>query len=497
MKNCFLWFILVLVAVSCRNVERKDNQTIIITTSDSLKQEMLQNRRQRLMKMTHDGIVIIRADYGYSGGRHEFRAANEFHYLTDFDFPGSLLILEAKGQLPYTLCIDNKEISDAIYTGDVPTPDEIKAKYHAVNVITLIQSDSIIEKALLSGTPLYVDYKDKPLISFLMGMKEKVKKDYDLFRNIGPVIDEMRVIKDTVEVAEIQKAIDITGTSFIDICRICKPGMNEYEMEALIEYIFRKNGSSMPAFSSIVGSGPNTVKLHYSENVRKMEQGDMLLMDIGSEYEYYCADITRTIPVNGKFKKEQAEIYELVLKAQKAAIEEMLPGKPFVASHNKATNIIVSGLYSLGLITDTTREWQKKFYTLYPVSHYLGMDVHDVGEYGTNLPELRKLIARDTIFGRTLEAGMVLTIEPGLYFRSNGLSQLTELFGKEASAEEIKEFMEKVTPVYEKYKNIGIRIEDDILITDTGYENLSKDIPKEIKEIENLMNIGNRINNPF
>jgi Xaa-Pro aminopeptidase len=210
-------------------------------------------------------------------------------------------------------------------------------------------------------------------------------------------------------------------------------------------------------------------------------------MDIGAEYGYYSADISRTIPVNGKFSKEQKEIYELVLKAQKAAIPEMKTGNKINAGHFKANEIIIAGLVDLGLITDPKKEWQMKFYILYPASHYLGMNVHDVGDYGCSMMEMMINRANTLVSGREFEKGMVLTIEPGLYFRDNGLEQLKELFGNEVSEEEINAFVEKVAPVYEKYKNIGVRIEDDILITENGNINLSQNIPKEITEIEKLM----------
>jgi len=202
-----------------------------------------------------------------------------------------------------------------------------------------------------------------------------------------------------------------------------------------------------------------------------MEDGDLLLMDIGAEYGYYTADITRTIPVNGKFSEEQRIIYQLVLDAQLSAIEQMTPGKMFTEGHMAAKEVIVEGLVNLGLITDPLSPWQIKFYILYHSSHYLGMDVHDVGNSES----------------RVLEPGMVLTIEPGLYFREKGLDQLYEIFKHEADSTQIGEFIELVAPVYEKYINIGVRIEDDILITKDGNINLSRYAPKELEDIEQIM----------
>jgi len=309
----------------------------------------------------------------------------------------------------------------------------------------------------------------------------------ELVKNIAPLINEMRVYKDMSEVKRLQKAIDITGEAFVNACRICRTGMYEFEIEATVEYAFRKFGSPMPAFTSIIASGPDATILHYSENTGKTKDGDLLLFDIGAEYGYYSADVSRTVPVNGKFTREQKDIYELVLKAQKAAISEMIPGNFLIAGQVKSNEIIVQGLYELGLITDTGSKWQKKFYILYPINHYLGMYVHDVGDYGASDRTFYENITNDTLYGRTLEKGMVLTVEPGLYFRSNGLDQLYELYGKEVSQEEIREFINAVSPVYEKYKNIGVRIEDDVLITEEGNIVLSGRIPKEVDDIEKII----------
>jgi Xaa-Pro aminopeptidase len=268
-----------------------------------------------------------------------------------------------------------------------------------------------------------------------------------------------------------QKACDITALSLTRVMKQCKAGMYEFEMEAVIEGTFLEYGSQMPGFNSIVGSGPNSTTLHYEPNNRLMEDGDLLLMDIGAEYGYYTADITRTIPVNGRFTPKQRSIYELVLKSQKAAIEQMVPGKLFSDAHDTIKSVINKGLYDLGLVTDPDAPWQVTFYTIHGTSHFLGLDVHDVGQYR----------------GRELEPGMVITIEPGVYFREHALEQAQEMFKREADSTEIADFIDQIAPIYEQYVHIGVRIEDDILITPDGNINLSRYAPKEIEDIEQIM----------
>jgi Xaa-Pro aminopeptidase len=498
MKNILIASFIICFLSGCNKPwESGKTPTSLKGISDADKLKILSERRKSLLKKIEKGIIIIRSDYGFNGGRNEFRAASNFYYLTGFAQPGSLMILDRESPGPYSLFVSEKTINEAIYSGVTPGKAEITDAFQADTVLALEQSDRVIEESIRNGRPVYMDNSDVRFKVFVQEIIQKIKGDKSLLRNIAPDLHEMRVIKDSVEIAEIRKAVGITGKAFLNACRVCKPGMFEYEVEAMIEYTFRKNGSPIPAFQSIVGSGPNAVKLHYSENNRQMQQGDLLLMDIGTEMDYLCSDITRTIPVSGKFSKEQRNIYELVLKSQKAAMAAMKPGNYLIAGHNGSAAILVRGLYELGLITDTTKAWQKKFYLLYPISHYLGMDVHDVGDYGTTFPEMVEKIASGENYGRKLETGMVVTVEPGLYFRNNGLCQLSELFGKEASGDEIRDFIDKVTPVYEKYKNIGIRIEDDVLITEEGCENLSKNIPKEIADIERILKKSNRLKLPF
>ncbi len=492
MKNLINLLLAILLITGChRDADMYQSTQLIPDISDLSMTENMQKifteRRKKLMKQIENGIVILRSDGDFEGGRHEYRAANNFYYLTGFAEPGSMMVISTDGNDPFQICVKERTIKEAIYVGEVPADEYILLAYQPDTVILYRELDNILRDIIPAGKMVYIDFEDSLLKDKVTGIIGRSGNKDKSIQNVTPLIHEMRLHKDESEIARLQKAVDITGEAFISACRICRPGLFEFEMEAMIEYTFRRFGSPMPAFESIIASGPNATVLHYSANSRKTADGDLLLFDIGAEYGYYSADVSRTVPVNGKFTKEQRDIYELVLKAQKAAISEMRPGNHLVTGQNRSNDIIIQGLYELGLVTDPGSEWQKKFYILYPINHYLGMYVHDAGDYGASDRTFYEKVTSDSIYGRILEKGMVLTVEPGLYFRSGGLGQLFELFGEEVHHEEIHEFIDKVTPVYERHKNIGVRIEDDVLITEEGNVVLSANIPKETDEIEKLM----------
>jgi Xaa-Pro aminopeptidase len=257
-------------------------------------------------------------------------------------------------------------------------------------------------------------------------------------------LDRLRTIKTAEEMVPLKRAIDITVEAQREAMRSLTPGMHEYEAQALIEYVFARNGSQYPGFPSIVGSGENTVILHYESNRRRTQPGDLVLMDIGAEVHGYTADVTRTVPVSGTFSPEQKAIYEIVLRAQNAGIQASRAGSPFGAPHQAAARELAAGLAQLGLITGPTDANGLRRFFMHGTSHYLGLDVHDVGAYGP------------------LEAGTVITVEPGIYI---------------APAPDIDR----------KWWNIGVRIEDDVLITAEGPQLLSGGAPRTVAEIEAVM----------
>jgi Xaa-Pro aminopeptidase len=446
--------------------------------------ESFAGRRQQVIDSLSNSYVILRsADQG-SNNRHEFRPNNYFYYLTGFEARGSYAILRSDAP-SYTLSVPPQSIRTLIYDGGELEAEELMEKYGPDQSLDYRAVRALIDSIVKTDAIIYTDRSDRTFQADLQSMAGG--NSSGRFRHIGELVDELRLIKEPMEVEYLQKACNITALALTRVMKDCKPGMYEFEMESVIEGTFLEYGSAMPGFNSIVGSGPNTTILHYEPNTRLMEDGDLLLMDIGAEYGYYTADITRTIPVNGKFTEEQRSIYQLVLDAQHAAIERMKPGNMYMDGHMAAKEVIVKGLTELGLITDPASSWQIRFYILYPSSHYLGLDVHDVGEMGGSFTSFMQQTPEESMVSRVLEPGMVLTIEPGLYFREKGLDQLYDIFGTEADSTEIEKFIAEVGPVYEQYIPIGVRIEDDILITTGGNINLSRYAPKEIEDIEQLM----------
>ncbi len=236
----------------------------------------------------------------------------------------------------------------------------------------------------------------------------------------------------------------------------------EYEVQAEVEYIFRKRNADFWGYPSIVGCGPNATTLHYEESSGPVRPGELILMDVGAEYDHYTADVTRTFPVNGKFTKEQADIYRVVYDAQEAVAKAAKPGATMSELGDIAASVIKDGLFKLGLITDKNSRQFGIFY-MHGFGHWLGMNVHDVGRYGA-----------------PLRPGMTFTNEPGIYVREDALNYLPD-------TPENKAFIEKVRPAFEKYKNIGVRIEDDMLITDTGVEWMTGNLPRKLEDVETFI----------
>jgi Xaa-Pro aminopeptidase len=295
-------------------------------------------------------------------------------------------------------------------------------------------------------------------------------------QNAQPIFADLRLIKSPFELKILQHAIDITTEAQMRAMATAGRAKMEYEVQAEIEYIFRKRNADFWGYPSIVGCGSNATTLHYEESQGAVKPGDLLLMDVGAEYDHYTADVTRTFPINGKFSKEQAEIYQIVYDAQEAVASKTKPGANFQELGQTAADVIKNGLARLGLISAPNAMLkirlsngqvadmpQYRLWYMHGLGHWLGMNVHDVGDYN-----------------KPLAAGMVFTNEPGIYIRADALDYLPD-------TPEAKEFLAKVRPVFERYKNIGVRIEDDLLVTNSGVEWMSKALPRKLSEVESFI----------
>jgi Xaa-Pro aminopeptidase len=394
----------------------------------------------------------------------EFRQDTDFYYLTRLNEPDCVAVLAPNHpQHKYVLFVRPRVKEEEIWTG-LRAGIEGAIKTHGADAAyDIAKLPEVLPQYLKTADKLYFrfgqnEHFDLKLIAMLKRMRERVRYgEYGPTTIIDPVtlVHEMRLRKNDEDIANLRRAAHISAEGHVAAMKHCKPGMYEYELEALVEYVFRKQGATGVGYPSIVGSGFNTTILHYNTNNDQIKDGDMVLIDAGAEYNIFSGDITRTFPANGKFSKAQQSIYEAVLAANKAVIAMVKPGESFMKLHEKAVEVVTDELLALGLLSGDRKEIIEnkgyfKFF-MHRTGHWLGMDVHDVGRYK---------IADDW---RKLEPGMVFTVEPGIYIAAGAEGVPAEYF------------------------NIGVRIEDDVLVTENGYEVLTTGVPKEVKEIEALM----------
>lgn len=440
----------------------------LLEAEERIQKDIFEKRRQKLMEKMDGGIAV------FSGSGD----MSDFYYLTGLYEQNTAVLLVPEDEERYIIFIRPSSPVRELWSGKHPGLEEAETVFGADKAYPISEFEKILIRYLRGKSKVYLSLDDEelnetiiPMLRFPSGSEPKQVIDPRLH------IHKMRLVKDSEEIRLMRKAAHITADALIEVMKAVKPGMNEYEIEAIIEYVFRKEGAQGPGFPSIVGSGLNATILHYEDNNREAQDGDLLLMDVGAECGHYKADVTRTIPVNGKFSKTQREVYEVVLQAQKEAIQIAAPGVGIHEINARGVEVIKEGLLKLGLITDKDSDWQHRAWLMYYISHWVGLDVHDVGGRGSS----------DGV-GRKLEPGMVFTVEPGLYIREETLENLPAMIGRSrVDKEELDNFINEVRPAVQKYANIGVRIEDDILVTENGYEILSSRVPKEIDGIEKLM----------
>ena len=439
----------------------------ILYSMKTLNQKEYLKRRNKLFKnMEENSVLVIGGEIEKvrnNDVNFEFRQNSIFWYLTGLEEPDALMIMLKKESEKYILFLQEKKIEDEVWTGYKIGKDKAISFFLADeshNNTEHKKFKEIIfscEKIYYNlGSSLNVDKMIFEGLEKFKMTKSRTGTPNPLIIDPSILIDSMRLIKSNAEIDLIQNAIDISAKGFTKALEQTSIGKYEFEIQEILEKEFRLSGAKRNGYPSIVASGKNSCILHYVSNNKKLEKDSLLLIDAGSEWDYYSADITRTWPINKKFTSQQNDIYQIVLEANINAIKECKFGKSINDPHMKALITMIDGLRHLNVFSESVDEIiEKKLYFpfyMHSTSHWLGLDVHDAGKYKDKNDKFTQF-----------EEGMILTIEPGLYFG---------------------EMAQNIT---NKYKNIGIRIEDDILITKSGPQNLTEKIPKEIKDIEAII----------
>ena len=400
-----------------------------VESAFSLPKEIFKQRRAKLLELLGDGVAVV---YGKTGGfEGGFKQDNNFYYLTGVEEPAAILVLAPKEKSRReVLLLAPRNPEDERWSGERPSIGKKLEDSLGFEFVGRTGGLGWMVNAYLQHTT-NLCYLSSPVTH-----SSPVPPDLNLYRdvsarvpgtsikNMSQLIRDMRAVKSDAELAAMQKAIDVTGEAFKKAARALEPGMTERGVQDIIENEFKARGARQLAFPSIVATGKNTTVLHYTRNDAIIKEGDLFLMDIGAEFDHYAADVSRTIPVSGKFSPEQRKIYDIVLKAQKAAMAKVKPGAYIREDiHAEAKRIIEEAGFGE--------------YFIHGTSHFIGLDVHDVGDYG-----------------QPLKAGMVISVEPGIYVPETG---------------------------------IGVRIEDEVLVTKNGFKLLTGHIPREIGEIEDLL----------
>ncbi|WP_312289464.1 Xaa-Pro aminopeptidase [Stutzerimonas nitrititolerans] len=425
-------------------------------------------RRQTLMaRMEPNSIAILPAAPMYIRNRdveHVYRQDSDFQYLSGFPEPEAVIaLIPGREHGEYVLFCRERDPERELWDGLRAGQDGAIAHYGADDAFPIGDIDDILPGLIEGRERVYYaigtnETFDHQLMEWIKMIRSKARQGAQPpseFVALDHLLHDMRLYKSANEVKVMRHAAEISARAHVNAMRASRAGLHEYHLEAELDYEFRKGGAKMPAYGSIVAAGKNACILHYRENDAALEDGDLVLIDAGCEIDCYASDITRTFPVNGRFSPEQKAIYELVLAANEEAFRHIAPGKHWNEAHEATVRVITAGLVELGLLEGDVDELiaaeaYKPFY-MHRAGHWLGLDVHDVGEY--------------KIGGewRVLEPGMAMTVEPGIYIAADNQD------------------------VARKWRGIGVRIEDDVVVTKTGCEILTGGVPKAVAEIEALM----------
>jgi len=433
-----------------------------------MKQSEFKKRRAALMKTIGKGNIAIIASAPMQVRNRDvhypYRQDSDFYYLTGFNEADALAVfIPGREQGEYILFCREFDETKALWEGAHAGLEGATKHYQADDSFPIDDLDEILPGMLENKAKVFYPMgKDSELDHKLLEWINHIRRQSRSgimapgeLVSLEHVLHEMRLFKSPEEIKLMRRAADVSARAHVRAMKACKPGLYEYQVEGELVHEFVQDGLRAVAYQSIVAGGKNACVLHYTENKDKLKKGDLLLIDAGVECDHYAADITRTFPISGKFSEPQKLLYQLVLDAQAAALEQIRPGIAWNKAHEASVDVLTKGLVELGLLKGRVKklikdEKYKQFY-MHRIGHWLGMDVHDVGDY--------------KIKGewRLLESGMVLTIEPGLYVPAD------------------------CDTVDKQWRGIGIRIEDNVLVTEEGYEILTQGVPKAVEEIEALM----------
>jgi Xaa-Pro aminopeptidase len=392
---------------------------------------------------------------------HPYRAHSDLYWLTGFEEPETVAVLSTQGDKPFTLFVRPRDKEKEIWTGRRSGVEGAVKSFGADQAFENTKLDEELPKLVGAARTLFYriggddPHFDAAMARMLRTLRARARAGVNAPPRIedpGQIVHELRLRKEPRELEALRKAVQLTRSGHVASMRAGRPGTHEYDLHAILEREFRQGGGRGWGYYPIVAAGENATVLHYNDNCVQIRDGELVLIDAGAEYDLYTADVTRTFPASGRFSDGQRACYQLVLDAADACIAATRPGETIDGLHEKAVRILTEGMVKLGLLKGDAdaliKESAYRRYYMHRTSHWLGLDVHDVGSYSVDGK------------ARPLEAGMVFTIEPGLYIASDDESAPAHLRG------------------------IGIRIEDDILVTGSGYENLTVSIPRTVKDVE-------------
>jgi Xaa-Pro aminopeptidase len=436
-----------------------------------IEQQEYRQRQQELMSKIGGGTAIFRSApmaTMHNDVEYNYRQDSSFYYLTGFNEPEAVAVFAPHHEEhKYVLFVQPKDPEKETWTGYRCGIDVAKKIYGADEAYPIAELDEKLPQYLINADRIYYHMgHDANFNQTVISHWQQLLRGYQkrgrvplAIEDTRPLIFPMRLVKSPAEIAMMRQATKISAMAHNRAQEFARPGVYEYQVQAEIEHIFRKEGAVGVAYPSIVASGANACILHYIENNRQMQDKELLLIDAGCAYGYYNGDITRTFPVGGKFTPEQKTLYEIVLEAQLKAIAEVQPGKPYNEFHDMAVCVIVQGLLDLGLLQgdleEIIKEEKYKPFYMHRTGHWLGLDVHDAGVYKHN---------EET--WQNLQPGHIVTVEPGIYISP---------FIKPAEGQ---------PEIPDNWKGIGIRIEDDVLVTAEGHDILTADVPKSIADME-------------